>query len=44
VEGILHVAERVKRKKDCMGDVRWKAPFIVAERVKRKKDNTGDVR
>jgi hypothetical protein len=28
--------ERVKRSKDCIGTVRWKAPSVVAERVKRK--------
>ncbi len=32
------IVERVERKKDCMGNIRWKTPSNAVERVKRKKD------
>jgi hypothetical protein len=30
--------------KDCIGYVRWKAPFTLAERFKKKMDFKSDVR
>ncbi len=38
---LLNEAEKVKRK-DCMGNMRWKTPYNVVERVKQKKDCMGN--